>query len=114
MRCVQDGPKVLRVFRLRGNQDSINLFGGSKIKFIIHFIPTKASAFPIQKTEQLAKLMTTKLRRHVKPGSTIFDSEGEIVSMIAAAFSRTACEFDTKTTTDFPSGRILRYRNGTR
>jgi hypothetical protein len=113
MRGVQTVQKG-KGFRLRGNHDSITLFGGSKIKFIIHFIPTKAFGFPIQKTEQLAKLITTKLRQHVKPGSTIFDSGGEIVSMIAAAFSRTACEFDTKTTTDFLSGRILRYRNGAR
>ena len=77
-------------------------------------MPKKAFGFPIQKTEQLAKLMTTKLRRHVKPGSAIFDCAGEVVSMIAAAFSRTACEFDTKTTTDFLSGRIFRFRNGTR
>jgi hypothetical protein len=34
--------------------------------------------------------------------------------MIAVAFSRTACEFDTKTTTDFLSGRIFRCGNGTR
>jgi hypothetical protein len=77
-------------------------------------MPTKAFGFPIQKTEQLAKLMTTKLRRHVKPGSTIFDSAGEVVSMIAAAFSRTACEFNGKTTTDFLSRRIFRCWNGTR
>jgi hypothetical protein len=34
--------------------------------------------------------------------------------MIAAAFSRTAREFDRKTTTDFLSGRIFRCWNGTR
>jgi len=42
--------------------------------------------------------MTTKVRRHVKPGSATFDSTGEVVSIIAAAFSKTPCEFETKTT----------------
>jgi hypothetical protein len=37
--------KRVKGFRLRGNHDSINLFGGSKIKFIIHFRPTKAFGF---------------------------------------------------------------------
>jgi hypothetical protein len=76
-------------------------------------MPQKAFARPIQKSEQLVKLMTTKVRRHVKPGSAIFDSTGEVVSIIAAAFSKTPCGFETKTT-DFLSGRIFRCRNGTR
>jgi hypothetical protein len=76
-------------------------------------MPQKAFARPIQKSEQLAKLMTTKVRRHVKPGSTTFDSTGEVVSIIAAAFSKTPCEFETKTT-GFLSGWIFHCRNGTR
>jgi predicted amidohydrolase YtcJ len=68
-----DGPKGLRfLLRLRGSQDSINLSGGSKIKFIIQFhVDKKPSPFPIQKSKQLAKLMTSKVRQHVKPGSAI-------------------------------------------
>jgi hypothetical protein len=34
--------KGLRFLRLRGNQDSINLFGGGKIKFIIQFHAAKS------------------------------------------------------------------------
>jgi hypothetical protein len=49
-------------------------------------MPQKASAFPIQKSEQLAKPMTSKVRHYVKSGSTLFDSAGEAVSIIAAAF----------------------------
>jgi hypothetical protein len=79
-----------------------------------NFMPQKAFARPIQKSEQLAKLMTTKVRGHVKPGSTTFDSTGEVVSIIAAAFSKTPREFDTKTTTGFPSGWTFHCRNGTR
>jgi hypothetical protein len=80
-----DGPKKgLRVFRLRGSHDSMNLFGGSKIKFIIHFHADKRFAFPIQKTERLAKLMTTKLRQYVKPVRRIFNHPREILSMVAA------------------------------
>jgi hypothetical protein len=107
--------KRVKVSRPRGSQDSINLFRGSKIKFIIQFTPTKKrSPFPLQKSEQLAKLMTTKVRRHVKPGSATFDDTEEVVSLIAAAFSRTAHEFDTKTTTGFVSNWIFHCRNGTR
>src|SRR5256886_7826560 len=59
------------LLRLRGNQDSINLSSGSKIKFIIQFhVDKEPSVFPIQKSKQLAKLMTSKVRQHVKPGST--------------------------------------------
>jgi hypothetical protein len=72
------------------------------------------SPFSIQKSEQLAKLMTSKVRRRVKPGSTTFDSTGEAVSLIASAFSRMACEFDTKTTTGVFSGWFFDSRNGTR
>jgi len=47
--------------RLRGNQDSINLSGGSKIKFIIQFqADKKRSPFPILKSEQLAKTHQVK------------------------------------------------------
>jgi hypothetical protein len=76
-------------------------------------MPQKAFARPIQKSEQLAKLMTTKDQRHVKPGSATFNSTGEVVSIIAAAFSKTPCEFETKTT-GFLSGGIFHCRNGTR
>jgi hypothetical protein len=76
-------------------------------------MPQKAFACPIQKSEQLAKLMTTKVRRHVKPGSATFASTGEVVSIIAAAFSKTPCEFETKTT-GFLSGWIFHCPNGTR
>src|SRR5256886_1172537 len=59
------------LLRLRGNQDSINLSSGSKIRFIIQFhVDKEPSVFPIQKSKQLAKLMTSKVRQHVKPGST--------------------------------------------
>src|SRR4029077_12076395 len=59
------------LLRPRGNQDSINLSGGSKIKFIISIsCRQKRSSFSIQKSKQLAKLMTSKVRRHVKPGRT--------------------------------------------
>src|SRR6266446_1217497 len=62
--------KRVRVSSPEGNQDSINLSGGSKIKFIIQFhVDQKPSPFPIQKSKQLAKLMTSKVRQHVKPGS---------------------------------------------
>jgi hypothetical protein len=76
-------------------------------------MPQKAFARPIQKSEQSAKLMTTKVRRHVKLGSATFDSTGEVVSIIAAAFSKTPCEFETKRT-GFLSGWIFHCRNGTR
>ena len=76
-------------------------------------MPQKAFARPIQNSEQLAKLMTTKVRRDVKPGSATFDSTGVVVSIIAAAFSKTPCEFETKTT-GFLSGWISHCRNGTR
>jgi hypothetical protein len=76
-------------------------------------MPQKAFARPIQNSEQLAKLMTTKVRRHVKPGSATFDSTGEVVSIIGAASSKTHREFDTKTT-GFLSGWIFHCRNGTR
>jgi hypothetical protein len=110
-----DGPKGLRFLRPRGNQDSINLFGGSKIKFIIQFhADKKGSPFPIRKSDQSAKLMTSKVRRHVKPGSAIFASIREVVSIIATAFSKTPCEFAAKTTTGFLSGWIFDCRNGTR
>jgi len=75
-------------------------------------MPQKAFVRPIQNSEQLAKLMTTKVRRHVKPGSATFDSTGVVVSIIAAAFSKTLCEFETKTT-GFLSGWIFHRRNGT-
>src|SRR5437763_1225221 len=59
------------LLRLRRNQDSINLSSSSKIKFIIQFhVDKEPSVFPIQKSKQLAKLMTSKVRQHVKPGST--------------------------------------------
>src|SRR2546430_2102232 len=59
------------LLRLRGSQDSINLSGGSKIKFIIQFhADKKRSPFPIPKRKQLAKLMRSTVRRHVKRGST--------------------------------------------
>jgi hypothetical protein len=107
--------KRVKVSSPEGNQDSINLSAGSKIKFIIQFqADKKCSPFPIQKSEQLAKLITSKVRRHVKPGSTTFDSKWEVVRVIAAAFSMAACEFDAKTATGFPSGRIFHCRNGTR
>ena len=51
MRCVQDGPKGLRVLRLRGNQDSINLSGSSKIKFIVQFL-CRQKAFPFSDPEK--------------------------------------------------------------
>jgi hypothetical protein len=76
-------------------------------------MPQKAFARPIQKSEQLVKLMTTKVRRHVKPGSATFDSTGEVVRIIAAEFTKTPCEFETKTT-GFLSGWIFHCRNGTR
>jgi hypothetical protein len=115
MRCVQDGPKGLRVLRLRGNQDSINLSGSSKIKFIVQFYADKKrSPFPVQKREQLAKLMTSKVRRHVKPGSAAFDFVEEVVSSIATAFSKTLYEFGTKTATGFLSGWIFHWSNVTR
>jgi hypothetical protein len=47
--------KKVKVFRLRGNHDSINLFGGSKIKFIIHFIPTKAFGFSDTENRTIGK-----------------------------------------------------------
>jgi hypothetical protein len=47
---------------------------------------TKAFVFSDTKSEQLAKLMTSKVRQRVKPGSAIFDSAEEAVSIIAAAF----------------------------
>src|SRR5262245_4140280 len=83
-----DGTKGLRVLlRLRGSQDSINLKASIKKKFIIKLIPPKEHpALPIQKSEQLAKLMTSKVRRHVKPGSMTFDSVEEAASIFAAAF----------------------------
>jgi len=76
-------------------------------------MPQKAFARPIQKSEQLPKLMTTKVRRHVKPGSTTFDSTGEVVSIMGAAFSKAPCEFETKTT-GFLSGGIFHCGNGRR
>jgi predicted amidohydrolase YtcJ len=88
MCCVQTVQKGLRfLLRPRGNQDSINLSGGSKIKFIIQFHTVKSVLlFSIQKREHLAKLITSKVRLRVKPGSTAFDSASEAVSIIAAAF----------------------------
>jgi hypothetical protein len=43
--------KRLSFLRLRGNQDSINLYGGSKIKFIIQF-PSGQKAFAFSDTEK--------------------------------------------------------------
>jgi hypothetical protein len=62
--------KRLRVSRLRGNHDSINLFGGSKIKFIIHFMPTKTFGFsdtenrPIGKTDDDKTSATRQAWKH--------------------------------------------------
>jgi hypothetical protein len=44
--------------------------------------------FRYRKSKQLAKLMTSKVRRRVKPGSTTFDSVAEAASIIAAAFQQ--------------------------
>jgi hypothetical protein len=76
-------------------------------------MPAKSVRLSDTEKRTLAKLMTTKVRRHVKPGSATFDSTGEVVSIIAAAFSKTPCEFETKTT-GFLSGWIFHCRNGTR
>jgi hypothetical protein len=77
-------------------------------------MPTKASALPVQKSEQLAKPMTSKVQRHVKSGSTLFDSAGEAVSIMAAAFGRTFCELGPKTITGFLFGWIFHWSNGAR
>src|SRR5215470_215199 len=71
-----DGQQGLRFLRLRGSQDSINLSGGSKIKFITQFHADKSIRPPRYRNRQLAKLMTSKVRRRVKPGSATFDSTG--------------------------------------
>jgi hypothetical protein len=76
-------------------------------------MPAKSVRLSDTEKRTLAKLMTTKVRRHVKPGSATFDSTGEVVSIIAAAFSKTPCEFETKTT-GFLSGWIFHCRNGAR
>jgi hypothetical protein len=85
MRCVQTVQRVKVSSSPEGNQDSINLSSGSKIKFIIQFhAGKKVRLFRFRKANKLAKLMTPKVRRRVKPGSATFDSTEEAGSMIAA------------------------------
>jgi hypothetical protein len=58
--------------------------------------------------------MTSKVLRHVKSGSTLFDSAGEAVSIMAAAFGRTFCELGPKTITGFLFSWIFHWSNGAR
>jgi hypothetical protein len=58
-----DGPKGLRfLLRLRGSQDSINLSGGSKIKFIIQSHAEKKRS-PISDTEKRTIRKTHDVKR---------------------------------------------------
>src|SRR5437016_14423540 len=55
------------LLRLRGNQDSINLSSGSKIKSIIQFhVDNEPSVLPIQKTKKSARLVTEKVGQHAR------------------------------------------------
>jgi hypothetical protein len=103
------------LLRLRGSQDSINLSGGSKIKFIIQFHADKSVLpFPLRKSEQLAKLMTSKVRRLVKPGSATLILQRKLPVSLPQHSEGTFCELGIKTTTGFPCGWVFYWGNGAR
>lgn len=74
------------LLRLRGNQDSINLSGGSKIKFIIQFHVDKAFAFSDTEKQTIGKTDDVKSSAARQAWKRVIDSVGEAVSMMAAVF----------------------------
>jgi hypothetical protein len=103
------------LLRLRGSQDSINLSGGSKIKFIIQFHADKSvRLFPLQKKRTIRKADDVKSSAARQAWKRDIDSVVEAVSFSAAAFGRTFCELGTKTTTGFLCGWVFYWGNGAR
>ena len=66
------------LLRLRGNQDSINLSGGSKIKFIIQFHADKAFAFSDTEKQTIGKTDDVKSSATRQAWKHAIDSEGKL------------------------------------
>jgi hypothetical protein len=81
-----DGPKGLRFLRLRGNHDSINLSGGSKIKFIIQFHADKSVRLSDTEKRTIGKTDDDKSSAPRQAWKRTVDSVEETASIMAAAF----------------------------
>ncbi|HZR06370.1 MAG TPA: hypothetical protein VFA61_11150 [Candidatus Udaeobacter sp.] len=79
--------KKVKVSRLRGNQDSINLSGGSKIKFIIQFHAGKAFGFSDTEKRTIGKIYEVKSSATRQAWKRAIDSVEQTGSIMPATFA---------------------------